>query len=149
LADDAFCNRKIYEQVFLENEHFIAVYNLRPMLPGHCLVIPKRHVLEVLELSDREMVSLLRMMKCLMPKLLKAFGASTYNLSINGGPDAGQVVPHLHIHVIPRNKNDLFQRKTLQFYRRLEDERPGYIKDVSKEIGMLRKVFRYPLAGKA
>lgn len=147
---DAFCNPRIYRQVFFENEHFIAAYNIRPMLPGHILVIPKRHVLEILELTDEEMVSLLSILKKVVPIVLEKFGADAYNFSINGGTDAGEAVKHLHIHIVPRKKGDAFHGNVMRFYRRLEEERVGYDKDVPNQIKRLKKIFKYkPVPRKA
>ena len=85
MEKDAFCSSGIRNQVFLEDGNFMAVYDLRPMLPGHTLLIPKRHVMQVSELTKDELASFSWMLKKVIPVLLKTYGADSYNLAVNYG----------------------------------------------------------------
>ena len=143
MPKDVFCADEIYKQVFFETKNFIAAYNIRPLLPGHSLIISKRHVSSITDLSDGELADLKKMLKLLVPKLLKAYKADSYNLSINSGENAGMTIDHLHIHIVPRSGHDIFHWKIVDFYRELQKERKGYIADIEKEISRLRKLFRY------
>ena len=78
-----------------------------PVSPGHTLVIPKRHVgsfFDLTELERQDLLSLLDKAKLVIDQEFKPDG---YNIGINDGTAAGQTVPHLHIHLIPRYNADL------------------------------------------
>lgn len=78
-----------------------------PVSPGHTLVIPKRHVASFFELSEAEIQSLMTLLKAAKNTLDKEFNSDSYNIGINDGPQAGQTVPHVHIHLIPRYQGDV------------------------------------------
>ncbi len=119
------------------------MYNIRPLIRGHSLIIPKRHVIDITELTQQELADFKRILQLVLPRLLKAFDATSYNLSINAGVHAGMVVEHLHFHIVPRSPNDILQKKLIAFYRALEHERETHMRDVSKEVARLRKIFKY------
>ena len=89
------------------NDHALVVRDAYPVSEGHTLVIPRRHVGSFFELSPQEreaMMALLDASKAVIDRELQPDG---YNIGINDGPAAGQTVPHLHMHLIPRYKNDV------------------------------------------
>ncbi len=104
-----FCAPEIEEATFAESEHFRAVYNLSPILPGHSLVIPKWHVQSLLELTDEELGELMVFSRRVVENLLAAFHARAFDWTIQEGVEAGQTVPHLHLHLLPRVEKDLPQ----------------------------------------
>lgn len=141
---DPFCGDEVYEEAFLETEHFLAVPNLHPVLPGHVLVVPKRHVAEVTELSGEEMADLRVILGRLLPKLLKAYDTDSYNLAINKGEVAGMSIAHMHIHIVPRHDSDAFQKKELDaFYEGVNKSGAPASNRFKEDIVMLRKLFRY------
>ena len=75
--------------------------------PGHTLIIPKRHVSSLFELNEDEFSALHPLLNNTKKKLDKEFSPKAYNIGINDGPAAGQTVPHLHIHLIPRYEGDM------------------------------------------
>jgi diadenosine tetraphosphate (Ap4A) HIT family hydrolase len=77
-----------------------------PISQGHSLIIPKRHIQSFFELERVERNSLLDLLEKAKSKLNKEFNPDSYNIGINDGPEAGQTIPHLHIHLIPRYKGD-------------------------------------------
>ncbi len=77
-----------------------------PVSPGHTLIIPKRHVGSFFDLTDDERVALLALLTTAKEQIDAEHGPSAYNIGINDGPAAGQTVPHLHIHLIPRYVGD-------------------------------------------
>lgn len=73
-----------------------------PVSPGHSLVIPRRHVGSFFEITDEERSSLIQLLDAQKGALDEEFKPAGYNIGINDGPAAGQTIPHLHIHLIPR-----------------------------------------------
>ncbi|HSW29088.1 MAG TPA: HIT family protein [Longimicrobiales bacterium] len=77
-----------------------------PVAPGHTLVVPKRHVARTFDLTDEEWAdlwALARRVREMVPELL---AADALNIGVNDGAAAGQTVPHVHVHLIPRRHGD-------------------------------------------
>ena len=102
-----FCEPEIIESAFLESENFLAIYNLSPILPGHSLIIPKRHILSFLDLSEKGLTEFISLGQRTAYILSSYFRSKSFNLSIQDGFWAGQTVLHLHMHLIPRAQGDL------------------------------------------
>jgi len=77
-----------------------------PVSRGHTLIIPKRHVGSFFELETKEREDILSMLDEAKTRLDASYAPDGYNIGINDGPAAGQTVPHLHIHLIPRYEGD-------------------------------------------
>lgn len=77
-----------------------------PISPGHTLIIPKRHVASFFELEAAERSELLALLDKAKAVLDKEYAPQAFNIGINDGAAAGQTVLHLHIHLIPRYKDD-------------------------------------------
>ena len=77
-----------------------------PVSMGHTLIIPKRHVGSFFEITDEERADLLVLLNKAKVVIQEEFNPDGYNIGINDGPAAGQTVPHLHLHLIPRYKGD-------------------------------------------
>jgi diadenosine tetraphosphate (Ap4A) HIT family hydrolase len=90
-----------------ENCSAIAIRDGYPVSPGHTLLIPKRHTGSFFDLSERERSDLLALLDRAKLALDDEFHPQGYNIGINDGPAAGQTVPHLHVHLIPRYDGDL------------------------------------------
>ena len=101
-----FCARGILES-FCGDERFLALYNIAPILPGHSLVIPRAHVASLLELSEADLGAFVLFARHITRLLRRAFAADDFDWSIQDGISAGQTVPHLHLHIIPRHAGDL------------------------------------------
>jgi diadenosine tetraphosphate (Ap4A) HIT family hydrolase len=78
-----------------------------PVSPGHTLVIPKRHVGSFFDLSEEEVQSMMALLKAAKITLNEELSPDSYNIGINDGPQAGQTVPHVHMHLIPRYQGDI------------------------------------------
>jgi diadenosine tetraphosphate (Ap4A) HIT family hydrolase len=78
-----------------------------PVSPGHTLIIPKRHIGSFFELTPDERNALLELLEQAQEELQRRHQPQGYNIGINDGPAAGQTVPHLHIHLIPRYRGDV------------------------------------------
>ena len=85
-----------------EDERVLAFLDIHPSAPGHTLIIPKTHYNQVEDLSEEDAKALFMAMYRIVGGIQEAMEASSSTIGINNGPEAGQEVPHLHIHVIPR-----------------------------------------------
>ncbi|HZJ85029.1 MAG TPA: HIT family protein [Syntrophomonadaceae bacterium] len=91
----------------LENQLAFAIYDKYPVVPGHMLIITKRHTADFFATTDEERVALSKLLNEAKAWLDREFKPDGYNLGINCGVDAGQTVMHLHIHLIPCYRGDL------------------------------------------
>ena len=85
-----------------EDDHTLAFLDVAPLSRGHTLVIPKERAAQMDQLSDEAAAALGRVLPRICRAVLKATGATAYNLLQNNGADAHQAVMHLHVHIIPR-----------------------------------------------
>lgn len=90
------------ERIRYQSEHGIVIRDGFPVSAGHTLVIPKRHIPSFFDLSADERTDLLALLDWAKTDVEAAFKPDAFNIGINDGPAAGQTVPHLHIHLIPR-----------------------------------------------
>lgn len=113
------------ELTVFEDESVIAQVSLdhKPGNHGHVLVIPKKHIRNIYELSEELNAPLMSALRLLSRALKKAFSAEGIHIRQNNEPAAGQDVFHLHFHVIPRYEGDRFETKTyerLPLHQRIE-----------------------------
>lgn len=94
------------ERIIHTSQHGLVIRDGYPITPGHALVIPRRHVDSFFNLTTDERIDLLGLLDQAKAGIEKEFKPDTYNIGINDGPAAGQTVPHLHIHLIPRYTGD-------------------------------------------
>ena len=85
-----------------EDEHVFAFLDISPLSKGHALVVPKESKAHLHELSDESAAAIGRALPRLCRAVLKATGASAYNVLQNNGKAAHQAVFHVHFHIIPR-----------------------------------------------
>lgn len=103
----AFCDPKVLAyQTFYEDDLVLALYTHKPMFPGHCLIIPKRHVERFEELSTEEITQMGQVIKKVNLAVMKVFETVSYLLIQKNGREAGQTVPHVHFHYVPRKAGD-------------------------------------------
>lgn len=93
-------------QVFFESALSYACVNLRPLVRGHVLVLPKRRAERVRELSGAELADLWQSVQCVAARLERWSGAAAFTFAIQDGAAAGQSVPHVHVHIVPRVVGD-------------------------------------------
>ena len=97
-------SKKIYE-----NENFFSIPDANPKVEGHSLVISKKHFETMLDLPVSLGSELLDCIKKTSLELMKKFEANGFNVMQNNFEIAGQVVKHVHFHILPRKKNDGFK----------------------------------------
>lgn len=93
--------------VVVESALAFALWDAYPVSPGHVLVVPRRHVASWFDATDEERVALLDLLDEVKAALDAARRPDGYNLGVNLGAAAGQTIPHLHLHVIPRYSGDV------------------------------------------
>ena len=99
-----FCNST---NILINGEYSYSRLDGYPVSEGHCLIIPKRHVGSIDELTDVELKDLYTVLHQTKILILETYIPDGFNIGINEGEAAGQTVEHLHIHIIPRYKGDV------------------------------------------
>ena len=110
-----FCrilNNELSSSRVYEDEHTVAFLDIHPIAQGHTLVVPRRHVESYTDLSSEEVAQLAQVGRLVAVHLKSAVeGCEGISFSVADGTSAGQVVPHAHLHVIPRRRGDGFGLK--------------------------------------
>jgi len=104
-----FCkiaNKEIPAEIIYEDAKTVAILDINPRAPGHTMVIPRIHAETLLDLPENEVGPLFSAVKKVTGLLKTALKSEGFTIGINHGKISGQVVDHLHIHIIPRFKND-------------------------------------------
>ena len=104
-SDCPFCSLPP-SRIIASNELALAVRDGYPISQGHTLIIPKRHIGSFFETTQEEKLSLLELITLTQKELMVEFQPNGLNIGINDGAAAGQTVPHLHVHIIPRFNGD-------------------------------------------
>jgi diadenosine tetraphosphate (Ap4A) HIT family hydrolase len=94
------------DRIVLSSANAIALRDAYPISPGHTLIVPRRHIGSFFEATAQERVELLALLDAAKLGLDEEFAPPAFNIGINDGSAAGQTVPHLHIHLIPRYVGD-------------------------------------------
>jgi len=109
MSDCIFCKiiaGEIPANKVYKDDKVLAFLDITPVNPGHTLIIPKEHYDNFLALPDDLLCHLAQTVKKIAPAVLAATGASSFNLGLNNGKDAGQLVNHFHWHLMPRFAGD-------------------------------------------
>lgn len=93
--------RKVYE-----DDNVLAFLDIRPVHPGHTLLLPKRHARNILDMADADAGVLFSKLPLIARAVKEAVSAGGINIGMNNEAPAGQLVFHAHIHIIPRFEND-------------------------------------------
>lgn len=104
-----FCGilrEEIPSERLLEAPSAIAILDIQPVRPGHALVIARPHIERLVEADATLLAGMMDAVLKLAPAVMRATGSDGFNLVINNGTSAGQVVHHLHLHIIPRATGD-------------------------------------------
>ena len=109
MSDCLFCKivaKEIPATIVYEDDDVLVFMDIGPIVKGHALVISKKHYDPVTETPD-EIVSKLHLTaKQIAKAQMNGLGAEGVNIMQNNGMASGQVVPHIHVHVIPRYNTD-------------------------------------------
>ena len=105
--DCLFCkiaNKEIPSRIITETENSMAFLDAFPVSRGHTLVIPKNHYEKVQDMTDIDNSDLFDTVHKVISKVDKLTGSTL--LAIHNGKDSGQEIPHVHVHLIPRESDD-------------------------------------------
>ncbi len=105
-----------------EDEHVVAFLDIHPVAVGHALVVSKTHCDDLIGCDPTVAAHMIKAAQKVAKAVVKATGAEGFNLGINNGRAAGQVIFHLHMHVIPRNSQDGLKLWGVQEYKEGEKE---------------------------
>ncbi|XP_078103677.1 bis(5'-adenosyl)-triphosphatase isoform X2 [Sander vitreus] len=137
--------------VFLQTELSFALVNRKPVVPGHVLVCPLRPVERFRDLRPDEVADLFSTAQRVANLVEKHFNATSLTIAIQDGPEAGQTVKHVHVHVLPRKAGD-FERNDsvydeLQKHDREDEDIPSKWRseeEMAAEASGLRKLLEKP-----
>lgn len=95
------------KRIWIEQQHCLAFPDAYPVTDGHTLVIPRKHVASIYELSADQQEAVWQLVSEVRSRLLSGMKPDAFNIGVNDGLAAGQTVPHAHIHIIPRRGGDV------------------------------------------
>lgn len=133
--DCLFCKivaKELPTDAVYEDDAAVAFLDIHPVNPGHTLVVPKKHSQGLADADDADFVAVMRVVKKIAPAIVSAVGTSAYNIGINQGAVAGQMVMHLHVHIMPRFPDD--GRKLWHALEISAEERAAVGEKIRKEL---------------
>ncbi len=105
--DCIFCkivSGQIPTKMIKETMYSMAFLDAFPLAKGHTLVIPKNHHVKIQDMTDEENSDLFSLVHTIIPKVDKLTGATL--VAVHNGKEAGQEIPHVHVHLVPRAVGD-------------------------------------------
>ena len=109
MSDCVFCKivkGEIPSAKVFENEHVLAFLDLSQVTKGHTLIIPKSHYSKVQDMDEVHSFDVFNLLWKVSGAIEKAIGVNASTIAIHNGRESGQEVPHVHVHIIPRNTGD-------------------------------------------
>lgn len=113
----------------LEDDEKVSFLDINPLNPGHTLIIPKKHYETVMDIPGTELGRLMEVVPALARAIARVTKAEGLNLFQTNKPCAGQTVPHVHVHIIPRYRRDGFS-----FGWRQGQYKEGELEGLRKEL---------------
>ena len=132
MEDCIFCkiiDGKIPAAKVYEDDKVISFIDIMPANKGHCLIVPKKHMQTLAEMEDKDLAAAILAAKKIAKAISLSFGNGSFNVVMNNGKEAGQIVNHAHIHIIPRFQKDRLRIKWSHL--KYED---GEIKEYAEKV---------------
>jgi diadenosine tetraphosphate (Ap4A) HIT family hydrolase len=101
------CDRIEHRDHLAANAFAVAFLDAFPLNPGHTLVVPRRHIPGLFELSNEELAALWALLPVAKQVIDAEYAPRAYNVGVNVGTAAGKTVAHVHVHLIPRFAGDV------------------------------------------
>lgn len=116
IIEEDIPSAKVYE-----DKDTFAFLDIKPVNPGHTLVVPKKHFHNLFDIEDAELCAVMKTTKKLARAIKKALSADGINIEMNNDPAAGQLIFHAHLHIVPRFQGDGFKHWPGTSYKDGED----------------------------
>jgi histidine triad (HIT) family protein len=97
---------EIPAKVIMQNEKAMALLDAFPLAAGHTLVIPKSHYAKVQQMSEQDAMAVFEIIWKISDAVETGSQVTASTIAIHNGSEAGQEVPHVHVHIVPRKKGD-------------------------------------------
>jgi len=120
--------RKIPGFFVYEDSNHVAILDKYPIDHGHTLVIPKKPYEILTEMPKKQVAELFSLVPVIAIAVKKATGADAFSIAQNNGKAAKQIIPHVHVHIIPRYSN----KGTVWTKRNIPDD--SELENLSKKI---------------
>lgn len=120
-----FCDivsRKVHAHIVYENARIIVFLDKYPIDDGHTLIVPKKHYERITDMPDEDIAAVFTAVPPVARSVMAAVNAVAFNVAQNNGREAMQIVPHMHVHVIPRkaDKSPGWSKRTISDESELE-----------------------------
>jgi diadenosine tetraphosphate (Ap4A) HIT family hydrolase len=120
----AFCQPQVERELIVDRNELCLVIDLRhAILAGACIIVPKAHRESPFELSESEVSATFQLLRAAKQRLDSEFAPDGYNVGWNCGSVGGQEVAHVHLHVIPRFRDEPLAGKGIRFWLKQETNR--------------------------
>ena len=98
-----------------QDENHVALLDRYPIDTGHSLVIPRNHHEKIIDMDEKNVSDLFTIIPKIAKAILKATNADAFSIAQNNGKAAKQIIPHVHVHIIPRynNKGTVWTKRTI------------------------------------
>jgi histidine triad (HIT) family protein len=109
MQDCIFCKivqGKIHAKVITQNDRAMAFLDAFPLAAGHALVVPKTHYVKIQDMTGEDSAAVFALAQELAQRVESAAGTDASLMAVHNGRGAGQEVPHVHVHIIPRRAGD-------------------------------------------
>ncbi|HEX8591497.1 MAG TPA: HIT family protein [Candidatus Paceibacterota bacterium] len=120
-------DRELPAHIVYEDDDTLAFLDIGPVAEGHTLVIPKKPFKNIFDIDDETLAAIMRTVRKIAPVVRDSVGAKGVHINSNHGEEAGQEVPHIHFHIIPRK-----DRTEFQFWQSKEE--PGDLARLAEAI---------------
>lgn len=118
-----------------EDDSALAFLDITPCSRGHTVIIPKKHYDSFQDMEDDDIAGLFSAVAKITAAVNKVIGTDASNIGLNNGKAAGQAVPHVHVHIIPRTDEDGGgSMHSIVKTEVDEDELPDLAKDIGKKV---------------
>lgn len=131
-----FCKivkKEIPTDFLFESENFICFLDISPVSKGHTLIVPKKHSTNILEIDTKYGKELLELIQKVGKAQMESLNADGFNIGVNTGKAAGQLVMHTHIHLMPRYNGDGLVSWASTEYE-TEDEKKEVLQKLMEEL---------------
>ena len=120
--------------IVYDNNYFLVLMDKYPISRGHTLVIPKTHYDNLLNMPHDEVGKLYSLVSIIAKAVVSAVSADGFNIGQNNGKSANQIIPHVHVHIIPRFKNDNSNGRWPTRYIAKEEELYDFSKKIKNQL---------------